>query len=140
MPIFSSTGGTIPSLSSSSAASRWMGRSSGLPCSEASSFARWTASCALTVNLSQRIGMGNLGFGNCEILIVQQFDCAFIAFGLKLVDLILLRKKFRGGSLVRHLPQTATSSFGSDRLRLCGADECGLPYVNRLRGFAGALA
>jgi hypothetical protein len=28
-----------------------------LPCSEASSFARWTASCALTVNLSQRMGM-----------------------------------------------------------------------------------
>src|SRR5579872_35058 len=57
MPIFSSTGGTMPSLSSSSAASRWIGRSSGLPCSEASWFARWTASCALTVNLSQRMGM-----------------------------------------------------------------------------------
>src|SRR3977135_2260268 len=57
MPIFSRTGGTMPSLSSRSAASRWTGNSSGLPCSEASSFARWTASCALTVNLSQRIGM-----------------------------------------------------------------------------------
>src|ERR1700746_2537592 len=92
MPIFSRTGGTMPSLSSSRAASRWMGRSSGLPCSEASSFARWTASCAFTVNLSQRIGMGNLGFRSCEILIAQQFDYALIAFGLKLVDLILLRK------------------------------------------------
>src|SRR5581483_1113104 len=34
-----------------------MGCSSGLPCSEASWLARWTASCAFTVNLSQRMGM-----------------------------------------------------------------------------------
>ncbi len=59
MPIFSNTGGTMPSLSSSSAASRWTGNSSGLPCSEASWLARWTASCALTVNLSQRMGMAD---------------------------------------------------------------------------------
>src|SRR5271166_4043298 len=57
MPIFSRTGATMPSLSSTSAASRWSGASSELPCSEASSFARWTASCAFTVNFSQRIAM-----------------------------------------------------------------------------------
>src|SRR3981081_1090613 len=60
MPIFSSTGGTMPSRSSTRAASRCTGVSSGLPCSEASSFARWTASCALTVNLSQRMAMTSL--------------------------------------------------------------------------------
>ena len=57
MPIFSSTGGTMPSRSSSSAASKCSGSNSGLPCSDASSFARCTASCALTVNLSQRIAI-----------------------------------------------------------------------------------
>src|SRR6267378_976819 len=60
MPIFSSTGETMPSRSSTRAASRCAGASSGLPCSEASSFARWTASCALTVNLSQRMAMMSL--------------------------------------------------------------------------------
>src|SRR6185503_17112421 len=57
MPIFSSTGCTIPSLSSSSAASRWSGNSSGLPCSEARSLPRCTASCAFTVSFSQRIAI-----------------------------------------------------------------------------------
>src|ERR1700722_15910675 len=62
MPTFSSTGGTMPSLSSSRGASRWSGSSSGLPCSEARPFARCPASWALTVNLSQRMGMGVLYF------------------------------------------------------------------------------
>src|SRR5713101_7763060 len=57
MPIFSSTGGTMPSLSSTKAANRCTGSSSGLPCSEARSLARCTASCAFNVNLSQRIAM-----------------------------------------------------------------------------------
>src|SRR5215469_6358389 len=57
MPIFSKIGGTMPSLSSNSAARKCSGNSSGLPCSEASWFARCTASCAFTVNLSQRIAM-----------------------------------------------------------------------------------
>src|ERR1700730_5236194 len=43
-----------------------MGSSSGLPCSEASSFARWTASCALTVNLSQRIAMEDSQLSFCH--------------------------------------------------------------------------
>src|SRR5580658_2903778 len=59
MPIFSSTGATIPSRSSTSAASKCTGTSSELPCSEASSLARWTASCAFTVNLSQRIAINS---------------------------------------------------------------------------------
>src|SRR6476661_9909158 len=44
-------------ISSSSAASRWSGNSSGLPCSEARSLPRCTASCAFTVSFSQRIAI-----------------------------------------------------------------------------------
>ena len=51
---------TMPSRSSSSAARMCTGCSSGLPCSLARSFARCMASCAFTVNLSQRIAMGSL--------------------------------------------------------------------------------
>src|SRR5438046_3006659 len=72
MPIFSSTGGTIPSLSSSNPASKCSGRTSGLPCSDASSFARCTASCAFTVNLSQRMGIQLFLFATI-------CDCAFHA-------------------------------------------------------------
>src|SRR6202049_996331 len=47
----------MPSLSSTSAAKRCTGINSGLPFSDARLLARWTASCALTVNLSQRIAI-----------------------------------------------------------------------------------
>ena len=57
MPIFSSTGGTIPSASRTSDASRCTGRISGLPCSEANSTDFCTASCAFNVNLSQRMAI-----------------------------------------------------------------------------------
>ena len=56
-PIRRSTGATTPSLSSSSAARRWIGSSSGFPFSVASSLARCTASCDFTVNFSQRIAI-----------------------------------------------------------------------------------
>src|SRR5579862_7058117 len=67
MPIFSSTGRIMPSLSSSSAASKCRGNSSGLPCSEASSLPRCTASCAFTVSFSQRIAI-RTPFANLVIL------------------------------------------------------------------------
>ena len=49
-PTFSSTGTTMPSRSSSSAASKCTGSNSGLPFCEAISMARCIASCALTVS------------------------------------------------------------------------------------------
>src|SRR5882762_1601875 len=60
IPIFSSTGGTIPSPSCTMAASRCTGNTSGLPFSEADSTPFCTASCAFNVNLSQRIAMLSL--------------------------------------------------------------------------------
>ena len=56
-PTFCRTGTMMPSLSSSRAASMCMGVSSGLPCSSARLVAACTASCDLTVNLSQRIAI-----------------------------------------------------------------------------------
>ena len=51
-PAPSSTGRTTPSRSSSRAASRCMGRTSGLPFSAAMDAAAWRASCDLTVSFS----------------------------------------------------------------------------------------
>ena len=56
-PAPSRTGRTTPSRSSSSAASRCMGRTSGLPFSAARDAAAWTACCDLTVSFSHLNGM-----------------------------------------------------------------------------------
>src|SRR5437016_10447550 len=56
-PSLESTDTTMPSRSSNSEANTCTGSNSGLPCCEARSFACWIASCAFTVNLSQRIAM-----------------------------------------------------------------------------------
>ena len=56
-PAPSRTGRTTPSRSSSSAASRCMGRTSGLPFSAARDAAAWMACCDLTVNFSHLNGI-----------------------------------------------------------------------------------
>src|SRR5579863_9737008 len=149
MPIFSSTGETIPSLSSSRAASRCTGSSSGLPCSEARSFARWTASCALTVNLSQRMGMVVLYFPFCHSERSEEpvqhgsakLHRSFAS--LRMTTQFSCQTKTGGGHFCR-LPLKSESSFArpdpSTSLR-AGSRGRPSPHKQRRRlcGFAGGL-
>src|ERR1700674_3191888 len=117
MPIFSSTGGTMPSRSSTRAASRCTGASSGLPCSEASSFARWTASCALTVNLSQRMAM------------------TLLTPDLRNLDLQIANYKKRGRRRCSRLPLSLRFVWG----RATRPSNQAKPGQLSLRGFGHAL-